>query len=243
MMRLDQYLSRYAGMSRKEARQAVRCGVVAVNGESAKSGSAKVEGDQLVTVNGETVQAEEFVYYMMNKPSGVITATKDAHEKTVLDLMPEIGRSVFPMGRLDKDTEGLLILTDDGALAHRLLSPRYHVEKVYEVEYEGDLAEAAVDAFARGLDIGERRCTKPASLSLFAPGRAKLVLSEGKFHQVKRMFAVSGAHVTGLRRIAFAGIGLDAALAPGACRKLTGEEVEQLRNQRESGADFGKEGS
>ena len=193
-MRLDKYVSAYTSMSRKEARQAVRRGLVSVDGVTVKSESAKVEMGQLVTVGQQAVQAEEFVYYMMNKPAGVVTATKDAHDKTVLDLMPEINRPVFPMGRLDKDTEGLLILTDDGALAHRLLSPKYHVEKVYEVDYEGELAEAAVDTFANGLDIGERRLTKPAVLSRVAPGRARLAISEGKFHQVKRMFAVSGAH-------------------------------------------------
>lgn len=241
-MRLDKYLSAYAGMTRKEARQAVHRGVVAVDGIVVKSESMKVEAGRSVTLNGETVQAEEFVYYMMNKPAGVITATKDTHDKTVLDLVPEIRRAVFPMGRLDKDTEGLLILTDDGALSHRLLSPKFHVEKVYEVEYEGELAETAVDAFARGLDIGERRLTKPASLLLVTPGRAELTLSEGKFHQVKRMFAVSGACVTGLRRIAFAGITLDEALAPGDCRRLTEAEVEHLRSQGKSGTDSGKKG-
>lgn len=241
-MRLDKYVSTYAGMSRKEARQAVRRGIVAVDGVVVKSESQKVETGQLVTVGQETVQAEEFVYYMMNKPAGVITATRDTRDKTVLDLMPEIKRAVFPMGRLDKDTEGLLILSDDGALAHRLLSPKYHVEKVYEVEYTGELAQTVTDEFARGLDIGERRVTKPAVLSLEAPGRARLALSEGRFHQVKRMFAVSGAHVTGLKRVAFAGISLDESLAPGAYRRLTEAEVEQLRNQKGTELFSRKEG-
>lgn len=228
-MRLDKYLSSYAGMTRKEARQAVRQGVVQVDGVVVKSESEHVETDQQILLNGSEIQAEEFVYYMMNKPAGVITATKDTRDKTVLDLMPEIKREIFPMGRLDKDTEGLLILTDDGALAHRLLSPAHHVDKVYEVDYEGELPKTAVEDFARGLDIGERRITKTARLELVAPGRARLTISEGKFHQVKRMFAVEGAHVTGLRRTVFAGVHLDESLTSGAYRKLTEAEVEQLR--------------
>lgn len=230
-MRLDKYLSSYAGVSRKEARQAVRGGLVAVDGVTAQTESMKVETEQTVTLRGCTVQAEEFVYYMMNKPAGVITATKDAHDKTVLDLMPEQPRTLFPMGRLDKDTEGLLILTDDGALAHRLLSPKYHVEKVYEVDYTGKLAETAIEDFSKGLEIGERRPTKPAQLELVSPGRARLTIAEGKFHQVKRMFAVSGARVTGLKRIAFASLVLDETLAPGGCRRLTKQEEELLRAQ------------
>lgn len=229
-MRLDKYLSSYAGVSRKEARQAVRGGSVTVDHVTATSESMKVEPGQTVTLHGDTVQAEMFVYYMMNKPAGVITATRDAHHKTVLELMPDLRREIFPMGRLDKDTEGLLILTDDGALAHRLLSPAHHVEKVYEVAYEGELVKTAVEEFSRGIDIGERRFTKPAKLELLAPGKATLAISEGKYHQVKRMFAVSGAHVTGLRRTAFAGILLDETLASGEYRKLTEWEIEKLRD-------------
>lgn len=229
-MRLDKYLSSYAEMSRKEARQAVRSGAVQVDGVVVKSESERVEPEQQVMLSGNVIHAEEFVYYMMNKPAGVITATKDSRDKTVLDLMPEVRREVFPMGRLDKDTEGLLILTDDGALAHRLLSPAYHVEKVYEVDYEGELPQTAAEDFWRGLDIGERRVTKPARLECVAVGKARLAISEGKFHQVKRMFAVEGTHVTGLKRTAFAGLCLDESLAPGDYRKLTEVEIGQLRN-------------
>lgn len=229
-MRLDKYLSSYAGISRKEARQVVRGGSVTVDHMTATSESMKVESGQIVSLHGDTVQAEMFVYYMMNKPAGVITATRDAYDKTVLDLMSDLRREIFPMGRLDKDTEGLLILTDDGALAHRLLSPAHHVEKVYEVVYEGELPETAVEEFAHGLDIGERRLTKPAKLELVAPGKATLTILEGKYHQVKRMFAVSGVRVTGLRRTAFAGLDLDETLFPGEYRKLTEWEIERLRD-------------
>lgn len=228
-MRLDKYLSAYAGVSRKEARQLVRKGRVSVDGIPVQSEAVKVAREQQITLDGETIQGDEYVYYMMNKPAGVITATKDERDRTVLDLMPEVRRDIFPMGRLDKDTEGLLILTDDGALAHRLLSPAYHVDKTYEVRYEGELRETAAEEFRQGIDIGERRNTKPAHLELLAPGRARLTISEGKFHQVKRMFAAAGGRVTNLRRVAMAGLLLDACLKPGGYRRLSEEEVEQLR--------------
>lgn len=228
-MRLDKYLSAYAGVSRKEARQLVRRGRVSVEGRVVKSETVKVNREQQITLDGKAVQGEEYVYYMMNKPAGVISATRDERDRTVRDLMPEVQRDIFPMGRLDKDTKGLLILTDDGALAHRLLSPAYHVDKTYEVEYEGKLHETAAKDFRLGIDIGERRKTKPAQLELLSPGRARLTISEGKFHQVKRMFAAAGGRVTALRRVAMAGILLDETLAPGEYRRLSEEEVEQLR--------------
>lgn len=228
-MRLDKYISNYAGLSRREARQAVRGGLVAVDGVEAVLESMRVETEQTVTLTGSVIQAELYVYYMMNKPSGVITATKDARQKTVLDLMPVQKREIFPVGRLDKDTEGLLILTDDGGLAHQLLSPANHVEKVYEVTYEGELDKNAVEIFSQGMDIGEKRLTKPARLELIGPGKAKLTISEGKFHQVKRMFATCGASVTELKRTAFAGLLLDEMLAPGKYRKLAEWEIEKLK--------------
>ena len=138
-------------------------------------------------------------------------------------------RELFPMGRLDKDTVGLLILTDDGMLAHRLLSPAHHVAKVYDVVYEGTLPENAVVLFAEGLEIGERKKTLPAKLELMKSGHARLTISEGKFHQVKRMFAVLGAKVTKLARVSFGGINLDPALKPGEYRKLTENEINQLK--------------
>ncbi len=228
-VRLDKYLSSYAGMTRKEARRAVRSGDVQVEGAVVKSESKQVEINQEILVRGEKTEAEEFVYYMMNKPKGVITATRDTKDKTVMDLMPVMKRDIFPMGRLDKDTEGLLILTDDGALAHRLLSPARHVDKTYEVTYEGQLPDTAVEDFQNGLDIGERRITKPAVLEIKEPGKARVIISEGKFHQVKRMFAAEGVFVTGLKRTVFAGLCLDNRLAPGESRKLTETEIECLR--------------
>lgn len=156
-MRLDQYISTYVELTRKEAKEAIRRGLVCVAGTVVKQANCKIDSEEDVTYCGKEIRAEEFVYYMLNKPAGVVSATKDEKERTVLSLLPEMKRELFPMGRLDKDTVGLLILTDDGMLAHRLLSPAYHVAKVYDVIYEGTLPENAVVLFAEGLEIGERK--------------------------------------------------------------------------------------
>lgn len=156
-MRLDQYVSTYVEITRKEAKEAIRHGLVCVAGTVVKQANCKIDREEDVTYCGKEIKAEEFVYYMLNKPAGVVSATKDEKECTVLSLLPEMKRELFPMGRLDKDTVGLLILTDDGMLAHRLLSPAHHVAKVYDVVYEGTLPENAVVLFAEGLEIGERK--------------------------------------------------------------------------------------
>lgn len=230
-MRLDKYLATYAQMSRREAKKAVKQGRVTLDGEKAVREEDRISDGQEVSLDGVLLQAEEYVYYMLNKPAGVISATSDRTEKTVLDLIDTKGREIFPMGRLDKDTRGLLILTNDGALAHRLLSPRYHVEKTYEFRYEGQLLPDAVRLAAEGIDIGEKYPAKPALLELpDSPDCfARLTISEGKYHQVKRMVAKMGGYVTELRRVSFAGILLDETLQPGEYRSLTEEEVTCLR--------------
>ncbi len=191
-MRLDQYISTYVEITRKEAKEAIRRGLVCVSGTVVKQANCKIDSEEDVTYCGKEIRAEEFVYYMLNKPAGVVSATKDEKERTVLSLLPEMKRELFPMGRLDKDTVGLLILTDDGMLAHRLLSPAYHVAKVYDVIYEGTLPENAVVLFTEGLEIGERKKTLPAKLELMKSGHARLTISEGKFHQVKRIVCCFG---------------------------------------------------
>lgn len=227
-MRLDKYLANYVPMSRKEAKIAVRQGRVRIDGAAVKQEDRHVSEGQTVCLDGSPVAAEEYVYYMMNKPAGVVSATTDRTERTVLDLVETRGRHIFPVGRLDKDTEGLLILTDDGSLAHQLLSPKYHVEKVYEFDYEGELLPDAPERVAEGIDIGEKHPTKPGKLVLSEEQdhRARLTLSEGKYHQVKRMVAKLGGHVTKLRRVAFGGLVLDESLQPGEYRELTEKEVD-----------------
>lgn len=228
-VRLDKYLSAYTELSRKDAKKAIRSGRVLVGHQTVFFEDSKVTDEEEVWLDGEPVQAEPYVYYMMNKPSGVLSATKDARDKTVLDLIETSKRAVFPVGRLDKDTEGLLLLTDNGELSHILLSPRYHVDKVYEICYDGELKPDAVADFDRGIDIGEKHLTKPARLELLSEGKARLTISEGKFHQVKRMIAKEGGRVTYLKRIAMAGIVLDGALGPGEYRRLTENEIEILK--------------
>lgn len=240
-MRLDRYLATYAGMTRKEARDAVRKGRVSVGGTKCLQENYKVaepsadnrENSVLVCLDGEIIDAEKYVYYMLHKPQGVLSATKDSKERTVLDLIETGGRDLFPVGRLDKDTEGLLLLTDDGELSHKLLSPKYHVEKVYEVHYEGELPKDAILQMEQGLDIGEKRITKPAVLELYENNIAHLTITEGKFHQVKRMFACLGTKVTYLKRLEMAGIALDVSLKPGEYRKLTEKEVQILNENCE----------
>ena len=229
-MRLDQYISTYVEITRKEAKEAIRRGLVCVAGTVVKQANCKIDSEEDVTYCGKEIKAEEFVYYMLNKPAGVVSATKDEKECTVLSLLPEMKRELFPMGRLDKDTVGLLILTDDGMLAHRLLSPAHHVAKVYDVVYEGTLPENAVVLFAEGLEIGERKKTLPAKLELMESGHARLTISEGKFHQVKRMFHAVGKEVIYLKRLQMGSLVLDLRLALGEYRELTGQELEALRD-------------
>lgn len=230
-MRLDKFLATYTNLSRREAKQVIRQGEVFVGGETATSESDKVSPEQTICLRGEKINAREHLYLMMNKPKGVLSATRDREERTVLDLVEGVERNIFPVGRLDKDTEGFLLLTDDGELAHRLLSPTYHVPKAYYLEYEGELWHDAVSQVAEGIDIGEKRPTKAGVLQLLGEGKAELTIEEGKYHQVKRMIAVLGGRVTYLKRLSMAGLELDERLEPGEYRELTEGEIALLRER------------
>lgn len=232
-MRLDKFVATNTSLSRKEAKKSIKAGKVIVDGVPIRDERYAVSPAQEVFVEGNPVMGKEHVYLMLNKPKGVLSATKDAKEPTVIDFVQDIERELFPVGRLDKDTEGFLLLTDDGLLAHRLLSPAYHVPKTYYVEYSGVLREDAVAWVERGLDIGEKKLTKPGSLRLLSEGSAELTIEEGKFHQVKRMIAVLGGKVTYLKRISMGGILLDDMLAPGQYRELTEQEYICLLEQVE----------
>lgn len=238
-MRLDKLLAHAGCGTRSEIKRAVRLGRVEVNGVPARDPGMTVdpEGD-VVSLDGKTVRYREFVYFMLNKPPGVISATEDAREKTVIDLLEaeDRVRSPFPVGRLDKDTEGLLLLTNDGRLAHELLSPRKHVDKVYEAVVAGAVGEADVRAFEAGVTLDDGYRSMPASLAVTEVreteegplSRVSVTIREGKFHQVKRMFEAVGKRVVHLRRIAMGPLRLDPALSPGEYRELTGEEIEAL---------------
>ena len=233
MIRLDKYLADMSIGTRTEVKKLIRHGKVAVDGLIVKNPDIKVDtGTQNVTYNGIAVTYETYEYYMLNKPAGVISATSDKTEKTVLDLIDSKKRKdLFPVGRLDKDTEGLLLITNDGELAHRLLSPKKHVDKLYYAKVEGTVGMEDIDAFAKGLDIGEGEYTKPAKLIVLKSdviSEIELSIQEGKFHQVKRMFEAVGKKVIYLKRLEMGTLKLDEGLALGEYRPLTQKEIEEL---------------
>ena len=231
MERLDKLLAGTGKWSRREVKALVRQGLVRVDGRLAASAEDKLDPTAaVVTVAGETISLCRFTYVMLHKPAGVLTATEDRKQPTVLDLLPpELRRiGLAPVGRLDKDTEGLLLLTNDGELAHRLLSPKYHVEKRYFARVDGELSATDAEAFARGMTLGDGLECLPAGLELL-PGHACIVtLREGKFHQVKRMLAARGAPVLYLKRLSMGPLTLDDSLAAGAYRLLRAEEISAL---------------
>lgn len=227
-MRLDKFLATYTTLSRKEAKRSIRQGEIQVDGETVLEAEKKISPCQHICMRGQRIEAKEHIYIMMNKPAGVLSATRDKSETTVVECVECEGRELFPVGRLDKDTEGFLLLTDDGQLAHRLLSPAYHVPKTYYFTYEGGLVENAAELVAEGIDIGEGVRTKAGVLCLRETGTAELTIEEGKYHQVKRMVAALGGRVTYLKRISMAGLALDDNLRPGEYRELTEDELAVL---------------
>jgi 16S rRNA pseudouridine516 synthase len=237
MQRLDKILSSTGRWSRREVKQLVRQGRVLANGLPVKTAEEKYDPDNTVlTVDGEDVGYRPVTWLMMNKPGGVLSATTDGRAPTVIDLLPpelqKIG--LFPVGRLDKDTEGLLLLTDDGELAHQLLSPRRHVDKEYFVRVDGSLTEEDCMAFRQGMVLGDGLHCMPAELRILRAGEtseALVTLREGKFHQVKRMLAARGKPVLYLRRVRMGNLTLDPKLELGKFRFLTPEELESLRKK------------
>lgn len=239
-MRLDKFLSEAANLTRKEAKQVLLKGRVSVNGAVCKNGEVKVSAADEILVDGVRLgAAKEFLYLMLHKPAGVVSATEDGRDRTVIDLVKaamDVGRrELFPVGRLDKDTEGLLLLTDDGELAHRLLSPKRHVDKVYFARLDGVVPKDAAARFEEGIQVGQDYKAMPAELVLLSVNEAEKVsevqitLREGKFHQVKRMCHEIGCEVTYLKRISMGSLLLDESLKTGECRMLTEEELAALK--------------
>ncbi len=231
MERLDKLLAGTGKWSRREVKALVRQGLVRVDGRLAASAEDKLDpAAAIITVAGETISLRRFTYVMLHKPAGVLTATEDRKQPTVLDLLPpELRRiGLAPVGRLDKDTEGLLLLTNDGELAHRLLSPKYHVEKRYFARVDGELSAADAEAFARGMTLGDGLECLPAGLEVLPDRVCIVTLREGKFHQVKRMLAARGAPVLYLKRLSMGPLTLDDSLAAGAYRLLRAEEISAL---------------
>lgn len=239
-MRLDKYLADMDLGSRKEVKTFIKKGLVSVNGEVVKSDKFQVkEMIDEVLFDGELITYQKDFYYLLNKPAGVISATIDDYDETVLDLFDDEAyrEDLFPVGRLDKDTEGLLVITNDGALAHRLLSPKRHVEKEYYAEVAGIMTEADVQQFTEGIPMDGEMCL-PAKLMIDSVDEVnetsviRLILHEGKFHQVKRMVQFVGKEVIYLKRIRMGNLSLDESLSLGEYRVLTAEELQLLEYRK-----------
>ncbi len=227
-MRLDRFLSEMKIGTRSQVKELLRQGLVAVNGTVVKKADFKIqELTDRVCFRGQPLQYRRFVYYMLNKPKGVVSATRDNTVPTVVSLLKNCRREdIFPVGRLDKDTTGLMLLTNDGELAHRLLSPKRHVDKTYRVSIEHPLTVEEKKRLEQGLDIGDEALTLPARVEVLGDSDILLTIHEGRFHQVKRMLQAAGNSVLELERISLGGLILDRALKPGEYRELTAKEVE-----------------
>ncbi len=235
-IRLDKFLTEMGQGTRSQVKEMARKGRIAVNGQVVRQADVKInpEADN-ICLDGARVAYARTEYYMLNKPQGVVSATEDGRYRTVTELITGALRSdLFPVGRLDIDTEGLLLLTNDGALAHSLLSPQKHVDKVYFARIEGRLPEDACDRVMAGLVLEDGTKTLPALLEIMEPGQVRLTIREGKFHQVKRMFEAMGCRVTYLKRLSMGPLTLDPALAPGEYRPLTEREIRALQGCQET---------
>lgn len=232
--RLDKILAHLGLGSRKEVKELIKRGKVSVNGQLSRDPGQLLDPEQsTLAVEGQPLLFRRHFHYLLHKPAGVITATEDRREKTVLDLLPTAWRrpDLFPVGRLDKDTEGLILLTTDGQLAHRLLAPKHHVDKTYLVRVDGPLGEREQTAVAAGIELDDGYLTRPGRLEILradAPGEGLITIHEGKFHQIKRMFAALGLNVLYLKRLTLGPLQLPPDLAPGEARPLTDTEEAKL---------------
>lgn len=237
MMRLDKYLAERTGMTRSESRKAITKGRVAVNGVVCRKADTQVVEDAAIAVDGAPLAGtyQKYVYIMLNKPEGVVSASRDKRDTTVVDLVAKHfpRRALFPAGRLDKTSTGFVLLTDDGALAHDLLSPAHHVDKQYLVTLDTPLTDAMQAGFAAGVTLADGQTLAPAEVEPAGedPCVVRVILHQGVYHQIKRMFGVFGAGVNGLHREAIGKVALDPALAPGQWRELTPEELQRLQEQ------------
>lgn len=234
-MRLDKYLAETAQCTRSEAKALLAKGRVTVNGAVCKKGDTQLKAADAVAVDGRALDYQQFVYLMLNKPEGVVSASRDKKDTTVVDLVAADfpRRELFPAGRLDKTSTGFVLLTDDGALAHDILSPAHHVEKQYVVTLDTPLTDAMRRGFAAGVTLTDGETMAPAGVEPLAGDglTVQVTLRQGVYHQIKRMFGVFDAGVNALHRESIGGVALDPALAPGQWRELTAEEVERLRTR------------
>lgn len=240
MLRLDKYLADAGFGTRKEVKELLRKKQVQVGNVVVVQPDCKIDPEtDEIFVQGRPVGYEAFSYYMLNKPQGVVSATRDEKEKTVLELIREQKRrDLFPVGRLDKDTEGLLLITNDGKLANNLLAPGKHVDKLYYAKIDGRVEMEHVRMFEEGLDIGDEKRTAPAYLQILSSGTqstVEITITEGRYHQIKRMFEAVGMQVVYLKRMSMGNLHLDPALAPGEYRKLTDREIQLLKDESGEG--------
>ena len=232
--RIDKILSSQNVASRSEIKAMIRSGRIFADEKRVQSPDEKYDPEATrFTVDGKTVEFSRFVYIMMNKPAGVLSASTDRHAKTVIDLLPPEmqRRDLFPAGRLDKDTVGFILITNDGELAHKMLSPKSHVYKLYEVQCDRPLTDDDVNAFAKGINIGELEC-QPAQMRITGTNSALVEICEGKFHQIKRMFHAVGAEVTALKRVRIGEVVLDETLRQGEARYLNNEEIIDILSRK-----------
>ena len=229
--RLDKFLCDLNIGTRSQVKSFIQKGMVTVNDELIKKPEFKVTDSDTVCYQGQVLSTEQYAYYMLHKPAGVISATEDKVQTTVLDYFKEEAcRDLYPVGRLDKDTEGLLLITNDGELGHRLLSPRHHIPKTYYVELQHSVSEENIHILETGVDIGEKRLTLPAKIQIISENRIYITITEGKFHQIKRMFEVVDNRVLYLKRVAMGTLTLDESLPKGQYRRLTQDEISYIKS-------------
>lgn len=239
MIRIDKFLSQMQVATRSESKKLIKMKRITKNGALVTDGGEKCDPQKdCICLDGHPIAYQEYHYLMLHKPAGCVTATEDRRDKTVMDYLPDnLRRGVSPVGRLDKDTEGLLLITDDGALNHSLLAPGRHVPKTYYARIHGIVTEDDITAFKNGLDIGEKKLTAPAALKILhiaeneQTSEILVTITEGKFHQVKRMFQSVGKKVSYLKRLSMGSLHLDEKLTPGAWRELTLEEITKLKEE------------
>ena len=236
MTRLDKYLANAGAGTRTTVKDILKAGRVKVNGVVVKDGASKITDTDVVVLDNTVITFEKYRYYMLNKPAGCVSATKDRLSDTVLDFFKgEDMKDFFPVGRLDKDTEGLLLITNDGELAHNLLSPKKHVEKTYFVTVDKKITNEAKRKIENCIDIGDDKPCLPAKVETIDDNNCFIVISEGRFHQVKRMFASAGYEVVYLKRVKMGTLELDEELEKGCFRKLDGKEINELKGDKEYG--------
>lgn len=235
LMRLDKFISDCGAASRREIKQMIKAGRVTVNGKTAAAPETKLDPDSaVVAIDGTALKYEKFHYFMLNKPSGVLSATDDGRQRTVIDLFaPEHKRlGLYPVGRLDKDTTGLLLITDNGEFAHKVISPKSEIEKLYHAQTLAPVNDDDIAAFAQGVTLADGTRCLPAGLDLCDDGSCLVTVMEGKYHQVKRMLASRGKPVTALKRLRIGALELDESLKPGEYRPLTADELCRVMKKK-----------